>query len=460
MLLNLSERSPAGTPWRSHASSGRCYEEDLLPLLAPTPVLSDEAATQPTEFVPPRMSIHCQGTYGPIEEMIPSDPKDQCFFLRKVVMAMARCIDTFRSQLVRMRNVASYRRDDTVREVAFPLYFCIFCISIFQPIPSRTRTRPEVRRKLARSSSRRHRTTSGGRGGRSNAARTEAVEGSVYSSESAQVGPMGQGEATSASFYLLKEHFVIPPGAEYDNQALKRANKCWRQYKYSLKRQYYKPEQKTLDQICNNVPHGITSSNWVKLVKYWDSDKGKDMSECGKKARASQDQFHTSGSKSFAKRQADYEDEHGKKMSLLELWIKTHTGKDESFLPNTVTEYFVDDVKAKVEELRMMHPKMSEQELEDEAFQQTMYGNEIPDRPVGYGLEVKKGDIFGVRGVLRKEGYGKVQKRNIVMDSVKEEVNALHKKNDTLSQENEKMKDRVGHNSLLLKALVGNFLRL
>uniref|UniRef100_A0A803N1L1 Uncharacterized protein n=2 Tax=Chenopodium quinoa TaxID=63459 RepID=A0A803N1L1_CHEQI len=184
------------------------------------------------------------------------------------------------------------------------------------------------------------------------------------------------------------------------------------------------------------------------------------MSECGKKARASQDQFHTSGSKSFAKRQADYEDEHGKKMSLLELWIKTHTGKDESFLPNTVTEYFVDDVKAKVEELRMMHPKMSEQELEDEAFQQTMYGNEIPDRPVGYGLEVKKGDIFGVRGVLRKEGYGKVQKRNIVMDSVKEEVNALHKKNDTLSQENEKMKDRVGHNSLLLKALVGNFLRL
>uniref|UniRef100_A0A803NCH8 Transposase n=1 Tax=Chenopodium quinoa TaxID=63459 RepID=A0A803NCH8_CHEQI len=177
----------------------------------------------------------------------------------------------------------------------------------------------------------------------------------------------------------IREHFVIPPGAEYDNQALKRANKCWMQYKYSLKQQYYKPEQKTLDQICNNVPHGITSSNWVKLVKYWDSDKGK-------------------------------EDEHGQKMSLLELWIKTHTSKDGSFLPST-TEDFVDDVKAKVEELRMMHPKMSEQELEDEAFQQTMYGNEIPDRPVGYRLGVKKGDIFGVRGVLRKEGYGKVQKR-------------------------------------------------
>ncbi|XP_021719140.1 uncharacterized protein LOC110686853 [Chenopodium quinoa] len=226
----------------------------------------------------------------------------------------------------------------------------------------------------------------------------------------------------------IRDRFVIPPSVEYDNQALKRANKCWRQFKYSLKLIHYKPLEKKLDDMCNNVPHGITSSNWVKLVKYWDSDYGKTMSECGKKARASLNQIHTSGSLSFSNQQADYEDEHGKKMSLLALWIKTHAGKDGKFLPDTVTQDFVDDVKAKVEELRMVHPKMSEQELEDEAFQQTMYGNEIPDHPVGYGQGVKKGDIFGVRGVLRKEGYGKVQKRTIVMDSVKEEVNALHKK--------------------------------
>ncbi|XP_021755992.1 uncharacterized protein LOC110721170 [Chenopodium quinoa] len=29
----------------------------------------------------------------------------------------------------------------------------------------------------------------------------------------------------------IRDRFVIPPGAEYDNQALKRANKCWRQFK-------------------------------------------------------------------------------------------------------------------------------------------------------------------------------------------------------------------------------------
>ncbi|XP_021716719.1 uncharacterized protein LOC110684589 [Chenopodium quinoa] len=92
---------------------------------------------------------------------------------------MARCIDAFRSQLVRMRNVATSRRDDAVQEG--------------QPIPSRTRTRPKVRRDPARSSSRRRRTTSGGRGGRSEAARVEGP-----ASEGAHAAPVGQGEATSA----------------------------------------------------------------------------------------------------------------------------------------------------------------------------------------------------------------------------------------------------------------------
>ncbi|XP_021743267.1 uncharacterized protein LOC110709364 [Chenopodium quinoa] len=136
-----------------------------------------------------------QETYGPIEEMIPPAREDQRFverfipchqtrFSREVVTLMARCIDAFRSQLVRMRNVASCRRDHTVREG--------------HPIPSRTWTRPEVLRDSARSSSRHRRTTSGGRGGRSDVSRTEAVEGSGSSSESAQVGPMGQEEATLA----------------------------------------------------------------------------------------------------------------------------------------------------------------------------------------------------------------------------------------------------------------------
>ncbi|KAL2935820.1 50S ribosomal protein L9 chloroplastic, partial [Bienertia sinuspersici] len=189
----------------------------------------------------------------------------------------------------------------------------------------------------------------------------------------------------------IRDRFVIPDGAEYDKQALKRANKAWRQYRFSLKKEYYKPKEKTLDEMCSQVPpSGISSNNWIKLVKYWHSDKGKD------------------------------------------------------------------DVNAKVEQLRLKYPTKSQLELENEAFEEIMYQDEIPDRPVGYGLGVKKGDIYGVRGVLRKEGYGKIQ-RNIVLDSFKEEMVALHKKNDKLEKEKEKLKDQVQQNNFLFKTLIGQF---
>ncbi|KAL2895031.1 Kinase-interacting protein 1 [Bienertia sinuspersici] len=125
---------------------------------------------------------------------------------------------------------------------------------------------------------------------------------------------------------------------------IRRANKAWRQYRFSLKKEYYKPKEKTLDEMCSQVPpSGISSNNWIKL----------NLSECGKKARAFLNQYHRSGSNSFANQQVDYEDEHGEKMSLLALWIKSHMGKDGSFLLGTDTNDFV------VEQLRLKYPTKS-----------------------------------------------------------------------------------------------------
>ncbi|XP_021727099.1 uncharacterized protein LOC110694228 isoform X2 [Chenopodium quinoa] len=146
----------------------------------------------------------------------------------------------------------------------------------------------------------------------------------------------------------MRDRFEIPIGELYNKAVLKCVNKSWRQYK--LKKDYYKPTEKTLEEMCSATPlHGISSQNWIKLLKYWDSEKGKSLSACGKAAGASLNQLHRFGSNSFANKQADHEDEHGEKMSLLSLWIKAHTGKDGSSLPGTVTEDFVDDAKAKVE---------------------------------------------------------------------------------------------------------------
>ncbi|XP_048496292.1 uncharacterized protein LOC125495575 [Beta vulgaris subsp. vulgaris] len=252
-------------------------------------------------------------------------------------------------------------------------------------------------------------------------------------------------------FVQTKARFVIPDSPEYVKQILKHASKSWRQFKHSLKSSHYKPPQKTLDEMCNmDPPYGITSNQWIKMVKHWDSQEGKKLLELGKEARASLNHLHICGSKSFANKQADYEDEHGEKMSLLALWKKTHMGKDGSFLPETDTAEFVDDAYVKLESLKEACPSKSDLELDYEAFEHTMYGGEIPERHVGYGLGVRKGDIYGVKGVLNKQ---KVQKRTVVVEKDKEEFSVLKKENSLL-------KAQVQENNSLLKTLVGQISQL
>ncbi|KAL2893753.1 Inter-alpha-trypsin inhibitor heavy chain H1 [Bienertia sinuspersici] len=109
----------------------------------------------------------------------------------------------------------------------------------------------------------------------------------------------------------------------------------------------------------------------------------------------------------------------------------------DSHIKGRIVKDIRNGVNAKVEQLRLKYPTKSQLDLENEAFEEIMYQDEIPDRLVSYRLGVKKGDIYGMRGVLRKEGYGKIQ-RNIIMDSFKEEIAALHKKNDKLEKEKRK----------------------
>ncbi|KNA08591.1 hypothetical protein SOVF_161270, partial [Spinacia oleracea] len=110
--------------------------------------------------------------------------------------------------------------------------------------------------------------------------------------------------------------------------------------------------------------------------------------------------------------------------------------------------------------LKTVDPTKPEQELENAAFEDTMHGGQILVRPVRYGLGVRKSDVYGVHGVLRKQGYEKVRERTVVMESVKEDVSALSKKNETLEKENGKLQAQVKENSFLLTTLIGQFAQL
>ncbi|KAL2924276.1 DNA replication licensing factor mcm4 [Bienertia sinuspersici] len=207
----------------------------------------------------------------------------------------------------------------------------------------------------------------------------------------------------------MREHFIIPDDEVYDTLAQQRVGKCWRHYKHELKKTFFQPDKKTHEQHYDLVPSGHSRSDWIKLVDHWFSPKGQKLSQIGKEARSLQCQVHTMGSNSYANLRADYEAEHGKKMGLVEAWERSHMRKDGSFVEGTTTEDFLDDAKAKVESLKLANSSCSSVDVEDEAFHDLMNGGDIPERPQGFGFGVKKSDVYGVRGLLRKEGSKKVK---------------------------------------------------
>lgn len=81
---------------------------------------------------------------------------------------------------------------------------------------------------------------------------------------------------------------MIPDDELIDTLCLQRVDKVWRQYKYDLKQRYFKPDVKSIQEICESVPNGVSRQNWLDLVKYWNSDKGQKLSKNGKGARGSQ----------------------------------------------------------------------------------------------------------------------------------------------------------------------------
>ncbi|KAL2894934.1 SPBc2 prophage-derived uncharacterized protein YopZ [Bienertia sinuspersici] len=109
-----------------------------------------------------------------------------------------------------------------------------------------------------------------------------------------------------------------------------------------------------------------------------------------------------------------------------------------------------DDAKAKVESLKLANSSCSSVDVEDEAFHDLMNGGDIPERPQGFGFGVKKSDVYGVRGLLRKEGSKKVKTRCVDFD-----VNV--KKNEVLEKENRELSRKNNEYNKTLKAVVTQF---
>ncbi|KAJ8444762.1 hypothetical protein Cgig2_011724 [Carnegiea gigantea] len=69
--------------------------------------------------------------------------------------------------------------------------------------------------------------------------------------------------------YKQGSKFVYPADKGFDKRVLKYVAKHFKQYKHGLKTDYFKPKEKTREDMCEIVPKGHSRDGWKRLVDYW-----------------------------------------------------------------------------------------------------------------------------------------------------------------------------------------------
>ncbi|KAL9241086.1 hypothetical protein vseg_015236 [Gypsophila vaccaria] len=86
-----------------------------------------------------------------------------------------------------------------------------------------------------------------------------------------------------------------------------------------------------------------------------------------------------------------------------------------------------------------------------------MHGGEVPKRLVGYGFGVKQADVFGVHGMLRKEGLSGGVNNNLSIKNIEKAVANLTEENKGLVRQNEELQNKYIENNYLLKKMTAQF---
>ncbi|KAJ8423305.1 LOW QUALITY PROTEIN: hypothetical protein Cgig2_022099 [Carnegiea gigantea] len=151
-----------------------------------------------------------------------------------------------------------------------------------------------------------------------------------------------------------------PADEGFHKRVLKHVVKHFKQYKHE---RYFKPEEKTKEDMYEIVPKGHSREGWMRLANYWCSE---------------QHEVET----------------HGREPTHLELFKKRQSKESGGFVANTTTEGFLNKARSKVQERHLSSsPLKTRVEIENEVFDELMYEEENPN------------DVFGVNAILKKRCY-------------------------------------------------------
>ncbi|KAF7146741.1 hypothetical protein RHSIM_Rhsim04G0054800 [Rhododendron simsii] len=152
-----------------------------------------------------------------------------------------------------------------------------------------------------------------------------------------------------ACWSIIRSKFLIPENSlvseAIKRYTLKLLGTRLRDWRCTLKNKYF-DEAKTAAQIVATAPPTVNREHFADLVSYWFSDEGKALSLKNKGERNWNEDPHTTGSKSYARHAHELEEDSGFAPSRAQLYITTHTDKDE----NAVNDIAAANI-AKIKEL-------------------------------------------------------------------------------------------------------------
>nr|BBF90112.1 HGWP repeat containing protein-like [Oryza rufipogon] len=137
--------------------------------------------------------------------------------------------------------------------------------------------------------------------------------------------------------------FLYPPSCV--QWILKSIGRDWRRYKAALKDKYFNPKKKrsALYKLC---PDDVEKDQWIPLIKYWKSKKGKALSAKNKRSRSMLQNPHSAGTKSYARWSEDLrqDDPNKKQPHRAMVYLATHKKKDKDKNQHVVTlENLIDE---------------------------------------------------------------------------------------------------------------------
>ncbi|KAF7823769.1 uncharacterized protein G2W53_021913 [Senna tora] len=148
----------------------------------------------------------------------------------------------------------------------------------------------------------------------------------------------------------------------------------------------------TKEDILKLFPSGSSLDQWATFVEYRMSPDFKEASEKNKVNRAKQVIPHTGGSKSLARKKAEMEIEHGRKVSRGEVWIVTHKRSDGSAV-NDAASVIID----KITSYEASGSCSSQEVSQYDSLAMALGSQEHSERVRGLGLGPTPSQVFGDR---------------------------------------------------------------